>query len=171
MSSFKDSNAMVVLPQKHLLSIFSIPLLLYCNLIFNISTGLAKNIWNKVRSLDQLDIVLPGSDALGHEGDYLSHRPGEQAPDGPWLYYYHLASACLREKKKAWGFARTKLSPNVQSEITQIPRNSYKKYVSRSIWMKHFDKPPSNANSPRSVLESVHCCWVCGSEPKGTIWG
>jgi len=48
-------------------------------------------------------MVLPGSDPQGNDGDYLSHKPGNQAPDGPWLYYFHLASACLVEEKKASG--------------------------------------------------------------------
>lgn len=165
---------MVVLPQKHLLSIFSKPLLFYCNFPNFHRSG--KNYlkqravtWSAGHCPAWFRCTRPWRWLFVTQARGISTR---------WTLALLLPSCiCLfrgekeKEKKKAWGFARTKLSPNVQSEITQIPRNSYKKYVSRSIWMKHFDKPPSNANSPRSVLESVHCCWVCGSEPKGTIWG
>ncbi len=114
---------------------------------------------------------MPGSDDPTRPWRWLFVTQARE-PSTRWTLPLLLASCiCLFRGKKAWGFARTKLSPNVQSKITHIPRNSYKKYVSRSIEKKRFDKPPSDANSPRSVLVSIHCCWVCGSEPKGTIWG
>ncbi len=48
-------------------------------------------------------------------------------PSTRWTLALLLPSCiCLFRGKKAWGFARTKLSPNVQSEITHLPRNSYK---------------------------------------------
>lgn len=86
-----------------------------------------KKIRNQGWSLDQLHIVMPGSDDPARPWRWLFVTQARE-PSTRWTLALLLPSCiCLFRGKKAWGFTRTKLSPNVQSEITHIPRNSYKK--------------------------------------------